>query len=374
MTEKFSVSEYERFSADLSYVVNDVKSFVKISNVFGEGMREFLERISPHAVCVITDQNVSHLYENDLRSILDNLPGHQMWCRIIPGEESKTLATVQDILEEIWPHMTRDSLIIAFGGGVVGNIAGTVASLIFRGCDFIHVPTTFMAQADSAIGIKQAVNGKSAKNAYGSYHTPLAVFNYLKLLDTLSVDHLRNGLAESIKVAIARSPEFTLSLKELLLKFPSFSRGEMQYIIGTTIFHKINGLTNDPYEKNSLLFLEIGHTVGHAIEYASDFLIHHGEAIAIGMLVEARIGIRLDITSEETYRSLDELLSILAFPKLLPTGVDINKILHYIKCDNRRTSSGPLFVFPTTLGQTVTRSKIDCNLIRVVLESFYFSN
>ena len=266
--------------------------------------------------------------------------------------------------------MTRDSLIIAFGGGVVGNIAGTVASLIFRGCQFIHIPTTFMAQADSSIGIKQAVNGSKAKNAYGSYHIPLAVFNYIKFLDTLPIHHLRNGMAESVKVAVARSPDFVHSLEKILPNFPNFSYAELYSILETTIHHKITGLTNDPYEKNSLLFLEIGHTVGHAIEHASNFTIHHGEAIALGMLVEAQVGMELSITTEATYNTLANLLTLLNFSDKLPKEVDINDILNYIKFDNRRTSLGPIFVIPRVLGETCTCSSIEENLLWKVLDTF----
>lgn len=358
----------------LNYCVRGINSFVKIAYDLDDELINFLKDISPYKICVITDTNVANLYENALRNALSTLNIDQFWYRILPGEQYKTLVTVHKILEEIWPYMTRDSLIIAFGGGVVGNIAGTVASLIFRNCPFIHIPTTFMAQADSAIGIKQAVNGTYAKNAYGAYHTPLAVFNYIKFLETLPNEQFRNGLAESIKVAVARSPNFGLKLKNLLLKFPNFASKDIYYILEETIYPKLAGLTADPYEKNSLLFLEIGHTIGHAIEKASQFNIHHGAAIAIGMLIEAKIGIQLGITNKDVYRHLTELIGTLSFPNKISANVSIDDILHYTQCDNRRISSGPVYVLPIEMGKTHTLSGIDVNLIRDTLNEFKIDN
>ncbi len=354
----------------LHYSVHGINSFVKIAYDLDDELIKFLKDISPYKICIITDTTVANLYENRLKNALSTLNIDQFWYRTMPGEQYKTLATVHKILDEIWPYMTRDSLIIAFGGGVVGNIAGTVASLIFRNCPFIHIPTTFMAQADSAIGIKQAVNGIHAKNAYGAYHTPLAVFNYIKFLDTLPNEQFRNGLAESIKVAVARSPDFSLQLKNLLLKFPNFESSDIYYILEETIYPKLAGLTADPFEKNSLLFLEIGHTIGHAIEKASQFNIHHGEAIAIGMLIEAKIGIRLGITSQDVYNHLTELLGSLSFPNKISTNVCIDDILHYTQYDNRRIGADSVYVFPTKIGQTYTVSGIDVNLIRDTLKEF----
>lgn len=352
------------------YSVNGINSFVKIGHGLEDDLTKFIKDLAPYRICVITDETVANLYETSLKTTLASINIVQYWCKIPPGEKSKTLKTVHSVLEEIWPHITRDSLIIAFGGGVVGNLAGTVASLIFRSCPFIHIPTTFIGQADSSIGIKQAVNGTYAKNAYGAYHMPLAVFNDIKFLSTLPAEHLRNGLAESIKVAISRSPDFTFQLKNILGKFPNFSNREIYYILEETISPKLAGLTEDPYEKKMLLFLEIGHTIGHALESASNTKIHHGVAIAIGMLIEAKIGIQLGITNEDVYNYLTELLGTLSFPDKIPNNVRVDDIIDCIQHDNRRIAKGPIFVFPTELGQTHALAGIDLTLIHDTLNKF----
>jgi 3-dehydroquinate synthase/2-deoxy-scyllo-inosose synthase len=333
---------------------------------------KYINTIAPFRICVISDTTVADLYENSLRDLLSSLKikSDQYWYKILPGEASKTLKVVNDVLEEILPHMTRDSLIIAFGGGVVGNLAGTVAALLFRGCQFIHLPTAFMAQADSAIGIKQAVNASFAKNAFGAYHTPLAVFNDIRFLDTLPVSQWRNGLAESIKVGVTRSPEFAKELKNLIPKLSHFSDEDIFYLLEETIYPKLIGLSDDPHEKNSLLYLEIGHTLGHAIERASKGTILHGTAIALGMIIETKIGMMLGISSDSVYECLTELFNLLFFPNRIPPDISTQDIMQCLLCDNRRIATGPVFVFATTLGRTCTNSKIDLNLVREVLDEY----
>ncbi|MDY6854753.1 MAG: iron-containing alcohol dehydrogenase [Thermodesulfobacteriota bacterium] len=239
----------------LSYKVGDIESSVIIGKNLETEIADFLRKLNPHSIAVITDTNVAGLHGDRLCRILDNgvsVPQH--WFSVEPGEKSKSLSTANRILDDMLPFMTRDSVIISFGGGVVNNLAGTVSSLLFRGTRLVHIPTTFMAQADAAIGIKQAVNSPSAKNAYGAYHTPLCVFNDIDFMKTLSVGHWRCGLSESVKVGVARSPEFASGLKEIIKKCPNFSDVDIYHLIEETIYQKITGLNQDPYEKTPSFF------------------------------------------------------------------------------------------------------------------------
>jgi 3-dehydroquinate synthase len=227
-----------------------------------------------------------------------------------------------------------------------------------------------MAQADAAIGIKQAVNSASAKNAYGAYHTPLCVFNDIEFMKTLSADHWRCGLSESVKVGIARSPEFASGLKEIIKKCPNFLDADIYHLMEETIYPKITGLEQDPYEKSSLLFLEIGHTIGHAIESASNGSIPHGVGIAMGMLVETRVAIKMGISSEHVYESLLELFTILSHPTSIPPYVSADRIVECLLCDNRRFATGPLFVFAVDIGKTITKSGVDLDLVKDTILEF----
>ena len=355
----------------LSYTVGNIESSVIIGKNLETEIADFLLKLNPYSIAVITDTNVAGLHGERLRRILDNLVSvPQHWFPVEPGEKSKSLGTTNRILDDMLPLMTRDSVIISFGGGVINNLAGTVSSLLFRGTRLVHIPTTFMAQADAAIGIKQAVNSASAKNAYGAYHTPLSVFNDIEFMKTLSVDHWRCGLSESVKVGVARSPEFASGLKEIIKKCPNFLDADIYHLMEETIYPKIAGLEQDPFEKSSLLFLEIGHTIGHAIESASNGSILHGVGIAMGMLVETRVAIKMGISSEHVYESLLELFTILSHPTSLPPHVSADRIIECLLCDNRRVATGPLFVFAVDIGKTITRSGVDLDLVKDTLLEF----
>jgi 3-dehydroquinate synthetase len=353
----------------LDYQADGVKSFVVIGRDLDAALTDFIKSLSPFRIAIVSDTTVAELHGPKLRKVFDTVgwSSKVRWYSVKPGESSKTLATANEVLEEILPHMTRDSLIIAFGGGVVGNLTGTVASLLFRGSRFIHIPTTFMAQADSAIGIKQAVNATVAKNAFGAYHTPLAVFNDVRYLDTLPDSQWRNGLAESIKVAIARDPEFADELAMVLPNVPNFSDPDRYNLLEKTIYPKLSGLAEDPHERNTLLYLEIGHTLGHAIERASGGAVPHGQGISLGMLLETELAIRLKISTSQVYERLAELIHLAGLPTVLPHDVSTERIIHSLLHDNRRVSTGPLFVFADQLGHTRTESGIDINLVRSVL-------
>jgi 3-dehydroquinate synthetase len=364
-------SPADRSCRDLEYVSRGVRSFIRIGAGLGGEVADFVANGGFYRACVITDDHVARLHGAELRACLADAGGpEQYWYSIAPGEDSKTLPRVYECLEEILPFMTRDSLIITLGGGVVGNFGGTVSALLFRGCPFIHLPTTFMAQADSAIGAKQAVNATRAKNAYGAFHAPLGVFDDIRFLDTLPVGEWRNGLAESIKVAVASQPLFAAQLSHLLCRCPRFTDDEIYFLIAETVRPKVNGLTADLEERSALMFLELGHAIGHAIERATQGKVSHGAAISLGMLIEATLGIRLGITCAAVHDLLSELFSTLGLPRRLPRGLGAEQILASLTCSSRRVASGPVFVFATTVGNTVTHSGIATALIREVLTEF----
>lgn len=354
----------------LEYEVHGIQSFVTIGRDLDEEVSQFISKLEPHRIAVISDETVARLHGKSLEALLAKTVGSARvhWFSVTPGEQSKSLQTANDLLEALLPHMTRDSLIIAFGGGVVGNLAGTVASLLFRGSRFIHLPTTFMGQADSAIGIKQAVNASLAKNAFGAYHAPLGVFNDVRYLDTLPAAQWRNGLAESIKVAVARSPGFADELKQVLPRLPAFTDEERFALLEKTIYPKLSGLAQDPHERSTLLYLEIGHTIGHAIERASHGRVPHGHAIAMGMLLETQIAMRLGLSTSEVYDRLDQLFVLAGLPRIVPADVKTDSILQSLQRDNRRVAAGPMFVFATQLGRTKTETNVDLQLVRKVID------
>ena len=189
-------------------------------------------------------------------------------------------------------------------------------------------------------------------------------------MKTLSADHWRCGLSESVKVGIARSPEFASELKEIIKQCSHFSNAVLYHLLEETIYPKLAGLEQDPYEKSALLFLEIGHTTGHALESASNGSIPHGVGIALGMLVETRVAIKMGLSSEHVYDSLLELFTLLSHPTSIPPNVSADRIVECMLCDNRRVATGPLFVFAVDIGKTITKSGVDLKLVKETLLEF----
>lgn len=237
-------------------------------------------------------------------AVNDKIPA--VWLEMRGGDaSSKTLGAVEHVLGVAEQHLTRESVVVSFGGSSITNLAGTCAALIYRGVGLIHIPTTVMGQADGAIGLKQAVNGRYGKNMYGAYHLPLAVLNDLTLLSTLGREQIIQGFAEIAKAALAVGGD----LLDLLVTSASPANHFVvpEELLGTAIhraaMYKVNHLHVDPREEGVLRLMEIGHVTAHAIEAASGGAIHHGEAVAMGVMAEASMSRDLGLASDGSFIS-----------------------------------------------------------------------
>ena len=355
----------------LEFTVNDVRSEVLIGSGLASRLPDLLAPHEPDKILAVVDESLWSLCPELLNDALDgfDVPVDTL---AVPGiEDLKSFTRLEAILEHILPRATRDSIIVAVGGSTVGNTVGTAAALLFRGTRFAHVPTTLMAQSDGAIGIKQAINAQYAKNAFGAYHTPLLTLNDTRFLATLPEADWRNGLSESAKVAVACDTAFADLLIDVVDPNDprQMSDGDLVECIARTAAAKVNHLETDPYERNSLLFLEIGHTVGHALERATGGRVHHGQAIALGMLVEAEVCRRLghvDTTdAADLLRHL--LVDVLGHSDTLPLGVAASDVLACIRLDNRRRRDGPVYVLPSEPGSTIVTSEVPEEIVGAVL-------
>lgn len=258
------------------------------------------------------------------------------------GEEMKNLATLSEYVEQaINAGASRRSVVVAFGGGVPGNLAGLLAGVLFRGVRLVHVPTTTVAAMDSTVSLKQAVNSGQGKNHVGTYHRPEAVFTDVKLLQTLPEREMRSGLCEATKNCLAIRPGAIPTLRERLAAGSLDSPETLLWLLEESLRAKSQVTREDSKEQANGLVLEYGHTVGHAVELCDLRLrgtegISHGEAVAFGMVTAARISARLHGLGEADVALHDELVNALGAPVRVPAGLQVPDIMNVIVTDNKR--------------------------------------
>jgi 3-dehydroquinate synthase len=284
-------------------------------------------------VFVFTDETVNGLYGDafvgDLRDA-----GHTVHRIVVPdGEEAKTVSNYAHLVERVLGKgIDEKSVLISLGGGVVCNVCGFVAATLYRGIGLVHVPTTLMAQCDAAISHNQAVNGARGKNMVGAYYAPQRIIVDVDVLQTQTDRALRDGLAEVLKHALAQDAGYLRDLMDptLELRDPAF----LEHVVRHNIELKCRLMAVDPQEKAEGMVLQYGHTVGHPIEHLSGYALTHGEAVAVGMVIAARVAHLMGaLDADGVQRHLD-VIRRWGLPTQVPADVrtaDILKALTYNK-------------------------------------------
>ena len=258
-----------------------------------------------------------------------------------PGEAAKTFSTLENVCEAaLRGGASRRSVVVGFGGGAVGNVAGLSASLLFRGIRFVQIPTTLLAVLDSGISLKQAINSHHGKNLLGTYYAPAAVTTDTSFLETLSDREIRSGIGEVIKNGLALEPESLPWLTDAVRPTESRLAANLRRMITMSVDCKVAIMTEDPYERKRALALEYGHTVGHAVEIL-DFerrsdSISHGEAVGFGMLVAAHVSRSLGYGDESLVDQHEELLQAAGLTASLPPGIGIDEVISRLNLDGKR--------------------------------------
>jgi 3-dehydroquinate synthase len=264
-----------------------------------------LEKMSfDKKVVIVTNPTVSKLH---LEYLLSKIDAKECSVVTIPdGEQYKTLKTIEDILEHCFEHkLNRSSTLIAFGGGVIGDMTGFAASIYQRGIDFIQIPTTLLSQVDASVGGKTGVNNKFGKNLIGAFHQPIAVNIDPHFLTTLPKREFGAGVAEIIKMAVCFNKEFFQWLEEHDLNDPENIKIAIQKSVET----KAWVVSQDEKEKGLRAALNYGHTFGHVIENETNYKTYlHGEAVAIGMCMANELSCSLGLMSEQEAQRVKDLL------------------------------------------------------------------
>ena len=322
---------------------------------------------------IITDDTVAGAYLEPVKAELSKVAETHAFT-FPAGEQSKTLSTLEKLGAQVLDaRATKSSVIVCLGGGVVGNLGGLLSALLFRGIRFFHIPTTMVAQIDSAIGQKQAVNYSRGKNLFGQYYPPEFVFIDFGFLRQLPERQIRAGLAESVKHGLCQEESFFEYIKD---KAPDFSWEDIEYISAHTIELKLELLVIDPYEGKLDPQLELGHTIGHALEIRKNGQLLHGESIAIGMTVEARISAELGFMEPELAERIRAIFDKIGLPTRIPADITVDQILETLTFDNkRRTAINDFFLLEKFACFHKENGKISCKvpepLLRQVLERSY---
>lgn len=312
-----------------------------------------------HAL-VVSDGNVSPLYGRHVADALRRArPDAQIDSFVLPpGEGSKTLGWFAEVIDALAETgATRDACIYALGGGVVGDLAGFAAACWMRGIDVVQLPTTLLAMVDSSVGGKTAIDLPQGKNLVGAFHPPRAVLADTATLASLPARELSAGLAEVVKYGAIADAGFFDWLDANSAALLAGDDAVLTEAIARSCAHKAAIVERDPFEHGERALLNFGHTFGHAIEVEQGFDgrdghgLNHGEAVAVGMVLAARLSHALGLSPESDTTRLRELLQRLSLPVDLPAGLDANALLARMRLDKKAQASGLRFVLWDGLGR-----------------------
>ncbi len=267
------------------------------------------------------------------------------------GERSKTIATVVAIVETMEKaYLGRDTVVLALGGGTVGDIAGFAAAIFKRGVPIVQIPTTSLAQADSALGGKTGVDSSISKNAFGAFWHPAAVFIDVATLRTLDERQYRAGLVESVKHGLIADKSYFEFIESHLDAILNRDTEILETLARYNCTIKGHVVEEDPLEKNKRRILNYGHTVGHAVEAASDYALLHGEAIAIGIIAAGLIEIEMGLSEPGRLDRIRTVLEKLRVPVKLPANLAEERIIDVMRHDKKAVDQWPRFVLLDRLG------------------------
>ncbi len=338
---------------------------IYIGNNILEALPDCARGLSADKFFIVSDTSIDRLIKTRVRDILASVAETHL-VSFPAGESSKTLSTLEAVATEVLDAgATKMSVIVCLGGGVVGNLGGLLAALLFRGIRFFHIPTTLVAQIDSAIGIKQAVNYRKGKNLFGQYYPPEFVFVDLATIRSLPDRHIRAGIAESVKHGLCQDRDFFDYLER---NAGGYTWDIIDKVARHTIRLKLELLKLDPFEGKLDPQLELGHTIGHALEIIKMGQLLHGEAIAIGMVVETKISCTLGFMKDELHHKIESIFQKIGLPTRIPADVSPDQIIETLKYDNKRkTARNDFFLLEDFTRFHKTNGKIGTKVPEAVL-------
>ena len=327
--------------------------------IVGGGILPFISLLAgiDGPIAVITDSNIGPLYAESCG------PADAV-ISIPPGQQQKTLTTVQSICEELVEKgFDRSTTIIALGGSVISGLAGFVAATYMRGIDIVQCPTSLLAMADTSIGGKAGINLPQGKNLIGAFKQPKAVIVDVATLQSLSPREFASGMAEVIKHGLIGDPDLFARIEnDTWVRTAGElqpAMAELQTLVTQAIQVKINIIQEDPFDRSRRAVLNLGHTFAHALEIVTDHAVRHGEAVAMGLVAAANLSARLGHCSAELQNRIEAALESTALPTRIPADVNPQRLLKVMASDKKKKAGRLRFVLLRDIGDVFVTGKVD---------------
>jgi len=332
---------------------------VRYEFIVGSGILPFVSLLAGISgpVAVITDSNIGPLYAESC--------GHaDAVISVPPGQQHKTLTTVQSICEELVEKgFDRSTTVIALGGSVISGLAGFVAATYMRGIDIVQCPTSLLAMADTSIGGKAGINLPLGKNLIGAFKQPKAVIADVATLQSLSPREFASGMAEVIKQSLIGDPDLFARIENgsWIRKAGELqpAMAELQTLVAQAIQVKISIIQEDPFDRSRRAVLNLGHTFAHAIEIVTGHAVRHGEAVAMGLVAAANLSARLGHCTAELQSQIEAALESAALPTRIPGDVKPQRLLKIMASDKKRKAGRLRFVMLRAIGDVFVTDKVD---------------
>ena len=324
-------------------------------------------------ICIITDSKVNSLYGEEMEAILSDTCAEVYRYSFPNGEAQKTLDTVKDIYRFLIEHkFDRKDMLIALGGGVVGDITGFTAATYLRGIDFVQIPTTLLAQADSSIGGKTGVDFDGYKNMVGAFYMPKLVYMNVQALHSLDDRDFYSGFAEVMKSALIKDGLFYEWLIDKMYEICERDNETLQEMVYRSCMIKKLIVEKDPTEKGDRALLNFGHTIGHAIEKYKNFTLTHGECVALGCIAAAFISWKKNWLSMEEYYEIRDMF----VPFYLPISIDeldVEEVLRLTKSDKKMEGNTIKFILLKKVGKALIDRTVTDDEIRDAIKEINFT-
>lgn len=317
-----------------------------------DSLTESLKEINaPKKLLIVTDTNVEPLYAGEINSLLQ-AAGYDSTVYSFPaGEENKTMDSILGICGACVEHgLDRKSMIVALGGGVVGDMAGFAAAIYMRGIDFVQIPTTLLSQSDSSVGGKTGIDFMESKNILGAFHQPKLVYINVNTLKTLPPVQFVSGMGEVIKHGIIKDEKFYRFIKENSELIKSLDSETLIRMSKINCGIKANVVEQDEKENGLRAILNFGHTIGHAAESALCFTATHGECVGIGMAAAAHIAVKRGLITEAILADIEETLEMYGF-RIRMALPPAEEIYSFMQKDKKKANGKLKFVLPVRIGE-----------------------
>lgn len=325
-------------------------------------------------ICIYTDSNVEKLYAKQIQELLEPVCRKVILFSFPAGEEYKTLDTIKEAYKTlIEAGFDRKDLILALGGGVVGDMAGYTAATYLRGIDFVQVPTTLLAQSDSSIGGKTGVDFDGYKNMVGAFHMPRLVYMNLATLKTLDARQFYNGFAEVMKHGLIKDAIFYEWLIDKMYEICERDLDTLEEMIMHSCTVKKLVVEKDPTEQGERALLNFGHTIGHAIEKYKNFTLSHGECVALGCVAAAFISWKHELLTMEEYYEVRDMFVPFNLP-ISVEDIDPQEVLRLTKSDKKMKDGTLQFILLKRVGKAMRDTSVTDEDILAALDELTFKD